>query len=326
MKTISAYFTAGLLVFCWTLAGPASGICGDLKKVVLGYSTVGAMAAGSWMAKEIRAYEKYGIDAELIYISSGPTVVQALLGGDLFGGIAATNATIAASLRGAPLVSVLSTANRPYHRLFVQPEINDIQELKGKVLGITRFGSVTDNLTRMLLKKYGLESAVQIRQMGGTMEVSAAFQNKQIAGAVTSALRVNTKSEPKMLLKLEDLGFHYSMDVVAHARADVVRYPHLVDSMVRAYTEGVAAIHSQKDLAKKTIAKYARLRDPKKIDEIYQDGVMYLEKTPRIEPEAVNSILEFMGKKDAPLDGFVDNSFVDKMVQDGLIARLYKKR
>jgi len=326
MKTIYAYFAVGIVVMCCTLAGPATGICEELKKVVFGYSTVGAMAAGSWMAKEIGAYEKYGIDTELIYISSGPTVVQALLGGDVFGGIAATNATIAASLRGAPLVSVLSTANRPYHRLFVQPEINDIHELKGKVLGITRFGSVTDNLTRILLKKYGLENAVQIRQMGGTMEVSAAFQKKQIAGAVTSALRVDTKTEPKRLLKLEDMGFQYSMDVVAHARADVVRCPQLVDSMVRAYTEGVAAIHSQKDLAKKAIAKYARLRDPKKIDEIYQDSILYLEKIPRIEPEAVHSILDFMGKKDAPLESFVNNSFVDKMVQEGLIARLYKKR
>ena len=139
----------------------------ELKKVVFGYSTIGAMAAGAWMAKEIGAYEKYGIDTELIYISSGPTVVQALLGGDVTGGIAATNAVIAAVLRGAPLVSVISTANRPYHRFWVRPEITRIEDLKGKTVGVTRFGSVTDNLTRMVLKKYGLESTVSVRQMGG---------------------------------------------------------------------------------------------------------------------------------------------------------------
>ena len=133
----------------------------ELRKFVMGYSTVGAMAAGMWMAKEIGAYEKYGIDAELIYISSGPTVVQALMGGDVVGGLAATNSVIAAVLRGAPMVSVLSTCNRPYHRLFVQPEITRIEDLKGKIIGVTRFGSVTDNLTRMVLKKYGLESSGQ---------------------------------------------------------------------------------------------------------------------------------------------------------------------
>jgi len=297
----------------------------ELKKVVFGYSTIGAMAAGAWMAKEIGAYEKYGFDAELIYISSGPTVVQALLGGDVTGGIAATNAVIAAVLRGAPLVSVVSTANRPYHRLWVQPEITRIEDLKGKTIGVTRFGSVTDNLTRMILKKYGLESTVNVRQMGGTAEVSAAFQNKQIAGAVTSSLRVDSTIQPRLLMKLEDMGFQYSMDVIAYSRDDMKRSPQIVDGMVRAYTEGVAAIHYQKEKAYRAIAKYARLRDQKKIDEIYQDSIVYLEKTPRVEPEAINSILDFMGKKGVPLETFADNTLVDKMVREGFIEKLYKK-
>lgn len=297
----------------------------ELKKIVFGYSTVGAMAAGSWMAKEIGAYERHGIDAELIYISSGPVVVQALLGGDVTGGIAATNAVIAAALRGAPLVSVLSTANRPYHRLWVQPEISRFEDLRGKTLGVTRFGSVTDNLTRMLLKKYGLENATSVRQMGGTMEVSAAFQNRQIAGAVTSSLRVDSSVQPKLLAKLEDLGFQYSMDVIAHSRDDLKRSPQVIEGMVRAYIEGVAAIHFQKERAYKTIAKYARLKDPKKIDEIYQDSIAYLEKTPRVEPEAINSILDFMGKRGTPLDAYIDNSIVDKLAREGFIDKLYKK-
>jgi ABC-type nitrate/sulfonate/bicarbonate transport system substrate-binding protein len=307
------------------LGVPAQGKAAELKKLVFGYSTIGAMAAGAWMAKEIGAYERHGIDAELIYISSGPTVVQGLLGGDVTGGIAATNAVIAAVLRGAPLVSVLSTANRPYHRLWVQPEINRLEDLKGKTLGISRFGSVTDNLTRMVLKKYGMENVVAIRQMGGTAEVSAAFQHKQIAGAVTSSLRVDAAIRPKLLLKLEDMGFQYSMDVVAHSRDDLKRFPHVVEGMVRAYAEGVAAIHYQKAKAHKAIAKYARLQDQKKIDEIYQDSVIYLEKVPRVEPEAVNSILDFMGKKGVPLDTFADNSIVDKLVREGFIDKLYQK-
>jgi len=297
----------------------------EAKKVVFGYSTIGAMAAGAWMAKEIGAYEKYGIDTELIYISSGPTVVQALLGGDVTGGIAATNAVIAAVLRGAPLVSVVSTANRPYHRLWVQPDIMRVEDLKGKTIGVTRFGSVTDNLTRMILKKYGLENAVNVRQMGGTAEVSAAFQNKQIAGAVTSSLRVDSTVQPRLLMKLEDMGFQYSMDVIAYSRDDMKRSPQTVDGMVRAYTEGVAAMHYQKEKAYRAIAKYARLRDQKKIDEIYQDSIVYLEKTPRVEPEAINSILDFMGKKGVPLETFADNSLVDKMIREGFIDRLYKK-
>src|SRR5690242_20512849 len=186
MKKSTALLRPFLAVGLALVFAASAGSAAELRKAVFGYSTVGAMAAGAWMAKEIRAYEKYGINAELIYISSGPTVIQALLGGDVTGGIAATNAAVAAVLRSAPLVSVVSTANRPYHRLWVQPEIMRVEDLEGKTIGVTRFGSVPDSLTRMILKKYGLESTVNVRQMGGTAEVSAAFQNKQIAGAVTS--------------------------------------------------------------------------------------------------------------------------------------------
>jgi hypothetical protein len=67
-------------------------------------------------------------------------VVQALIGGDLQAGLAATNAVISAVLSGAPLVSLVSLVNRPYYRLWVQPEITRIEELRGKTLGVSRLG------------------------------------------------------------------------------------------------------------------------------------------------------------------------------------------
>ena len=52
---------------------------------------------------------------------------------------------------------------------------------------------------------------------------------------------------------------------------------------------------------------------------------MYLEKIPRIEPDAVNSILDFMGKKGVPVETFADNAIVDKVVREGFNDKLYKK-
>jgi ABC-type nitrate/sulfonate/bicarbonate transport system substrate-binding protein len=118
-------------------------------KMTVAYSSVGPMATGVWMAKESGAFDKYGIQADIIYIASGPVVVQALIGGDLQVGSGASNAVINAILNGAPIIGVAATANRPYHRLFVQQEINKLEDLRGKTLGVTRFGSITDNLTRI---------------------------------------------------------------------------------------------------------------------------------------------------------------------------------
>jgi NitT/TauT family transport system substrate-binding protein len=294
-------------------------------KMTIAYSSLGPMATGVWMAKDSGAFDKYGIQADVIFISSGPVVVQALIGGDLQGGSGATNAVINAILNGAPIIGVAATANRPYHRLFVQPEINRLEDLKGKTLGVTRFGSITDNLTRILLRKSGLEGAVNVRQMGGTIEVSAAFQNRVIAGAVTSDLRVSPPSQAKILTRLIDLGIPYSMNMIAVSRDYLRRNPETVERMVRAYADGVAFMNRQKEQALKIIAKYARLTDPKMIEDHYNDSVTYLDRIPKADPEAVQTILEFMGKKGIPLDTFMDSTIIERLSREGFFDRLYKK-
>jgi ABC-type nitrate/sulfonate/bicarbonate transport system substrate-binding protein len=294
-------------------------------KMTVAYSSIGPMAAGVWMAKESGAFEKYGIQADILLITSGPVSVQALIGGDLHVVSAASNAVINAILNGAPIIAVGGTANRPYHRLFVQPEINRLEDLRGKALGVTRFGSITDNLSRILLRKHGLEGAVNVRQMGGTIEVAAAFQNRLIAGAVTSELRVSPPSQPKILVRLVDMGIPYSMNMIAVQKEYYRRNPEAVENMVRAYVDGLAFMHRNKERALKIITKYSRLNDAKLIEQFYDDAMTYLDRVPRAEPEAVQTILEFMGKKGIPVETFQDNSIVDKLTREGFFEKIFKK-
>ena len=313
-----------VLMAVLVLLSAGDGETAELRKFTLGYSTVGPAGIGLWMAKEIGAFEKYGIDAELIFVSSGPVVVQALLGGDMKAGLAATNAVTSAVLAGAPLISMMSLINRPYYRCWVQPEISRMDELRGKTLGVSRFGSVTDNLTRILLRRYNLEGAVQIRQMGGTTEMAAAFQRRQIDGAVMATVRVNAPM--RMLADLADLGIRYSNVVIAASRDYYRRNPDITEAMVRAYLEGVAAVGQQKEKTLQVIQKYTRLQDPKLIQELYVDGVKFLERVPRMDAEALAPIVEFMGKKPIPVESIADNSIVNRLERDGFIDKLYGKR
>jgi ABC-type nitrate/sulfonate/bicarbonate transport system substrate-binding protein len=318
VKVLRLILIIGLLVGLSPLAQAQT-------KMTIAYSSLGPMATGVWMAKDSGAFDKYGIQADLIFISSGPVVVQALIGGDLQSGSGASNAVINAVLNGAPIVAVAGTANRPYHRLFVQSEINKLEDLRGKTLGVTRFGSITDNLTRIMLRRHGLEGAVNVRQMGGTIEVGAAFQNRLIAGAVTSELRVSPPSQPKILLRLVDLGIPYSMNMIAVSRDYYRRNPQSVEGLVRAYADGVAFMNQHKERALKIITKYSRLTDPRMIEDHYNDSVTYLDRVPRAEPEAVETILEFMGKKGTPLETFQDNAIIERLTREGFFDKLYKK-
>ena len=311
------------LVFFFLLGHSYSA---EKSRITLAYSTTGPTAVGLWMAKEIGAFAKYGVDPNLIFISSSPVMVPALIGGDVQGGIAGANAVISAVSGGASIVAVASLANRPYLRLWVHPEISRIDELRGKTLGVSRFGATTDNLTRILLRRIGLEGAVNIRQLGGTVEVGLAFRHRQIDGAVLATLR--TDAPYRILADLAEFGIQYSMGLLVVSRDFYRRAPETLENIMRAYVEGVAVLRdqSQKERALKAIARYTRLKEAKPIEEIYSDAAKYVDRVPRVEPEAVAATLEFMGKKGFPVENFADNSIVDRLVREGFIDQLYKKR
>jgi ABC-type nitrate/sulfonate/bicarbonate transport system substrate-binding protein len=219
-------------------------------------------------------------------------------------------------LNGAPILGVAGTSNRPYHRLYVQTEISRLEDLRGKILGVTRFGAITDNLTRILLRRSNLENAVTVRQLGSSAAVGAAFQQRVIAGAVTSDLRVGTRLPAKILVNLVDLGIPYSMQLITVSRDYYRRNPEVVEGMIRAYAAGVAALHNQKERALKVIAKYSRQADAQGVEEHYRDSVANLDRIPRVESEAIATILEFMGKSGIPRETFVDDSIVERMSRE----------
>jgi ABC-type nitrate/sulfonate/bicarbonate transport system substrate-binding protein len=121
------------------------------------------------------------------------------------------------------------------------------------------------------------------------------------------------------------MGIPYSMNTIAVSRDYLRRSPDTVERMVRAYAEGVAFMNQQKERSLKIIAKYAHFADAKAAEEHYKDSVTYLERIPRAEPEAIQTILEFMGKKGTPVENFMDNTIVDKLSREGFFDKLYKK-
>jgi ABC-type nitrate/sulfonate/bicarbonate transport system substrate-binding protein len=103
------------------------------------------------------------------------------------------------------------------------------------------------------------------------------------------------------------------------------RSPETVEGIVRGYAEGVAFMNQNKERSLKIIAKYGHLTDPKQIEDHYRDSVTYLDRIPLAQPEAVQTILEFMGKRGIPAETFQDNSIVEKLTREGFFDKLYKK-
>ncbi len=294
--------------------------------VIISYSAISPSSAGIWMADEIGAFKKYGQDVQLIYISSSGTNVQALLGGSLhFAGTGASGVFVAAA-RGAPIVTVAAGMNRTPVTLYVQPEITRIEDLKGKSLAISSFGSSGHAITTLVLRKFGLEKDVILRPVGGVPQRQAAFEQKIVAGMMTL---VKPKVPARALLNAADLDIPLAYNLISANRSYVHEHPDTVMQVLRGYVEGVAALVHDKERAIRMLSRYLGRSDRPFLEESYAIAKTYTDRIPRADPRGVAPALEFANIKDVNADALaaeiIDNSFVDKMIKEKFLEKLFGK-
>ena len=307
-----------LLLFCLYVAAGATEV--PKEKIAFAYASISPSMSAVWMAKEIGAFEKNGLNAELVYISSGATTIQALVGGSVHAALGASNAVVAATLKGAPIIAVASNTSRPGMQLWVQPEIQRAEQLQGKTLAITRFGSTSDFVTRLVLRKLNLENKTELRQFGGVVEADLGFRARQAEGRVSSQA---PGPKAKMLVDAAELGIPFSMNLLAVSNEYLSKSPKSVEAIVRGYIEGVAALKTRKAQALKLFEKYMGQRGGSA--EMHYEFVMkYLDSVPRIDAAAVDTVLEMVGAKGAIKSKLYDNSIIDRLVHEGFTEKLYK--
>ena len=252
---IRQIFSVGSLALSSVLVAPfyADAAEAPKEKIAIAYAAISPSMAGVWMAKDIGAFERNGLNVDLVHISSGATAIQALVGGSVQAALGASNAVIAAALKGAPIVAVASNTSRPGMALWVQAEIQRAEQLQGKTLAITRYGSTSDFVTRLVLRKLGLDGKVEIRQFGGVVEADVGFRARQAEGRVASQA---PGPQAKLLVDAAELGIPFSMNLLAVSNEYYRKSPKSVEGIVAAYIEGIAALKIRKPQALKMLTKY----------------------------------------------------------------------
>jgi NitT/TauT family transport system substrate-binding protein len=290
------------------------------EKLTFAYAAVSPTMAGVWMPKEIGAFEKHRLNMDLVFISSGAVAIQALVGGSAHAALGASNAVVAAILKGASIIAVASNTSRPGMALWVQPEIQRPEQLVGKTFAITRYGSTSDFVTRLIIKKLGLEGKVDIRQFGGTVEADVGFRARQAEGRVASQ---SPSPQAKMMVDAAELGIPFSMNLLAVSTEFYRKSPTSVEKIIMAYIEGIAGLKTRKQQALEVLGKYMGRRGGTP-EMHYEFVVKYLDSVPRVDPAAVETILEMVGHAGPTRTRLFDNSIIDKLSQEGFIDALYK--
>ena len=302
------------------------------QKLVVGYSGVTAIQAPFWIMKDAGYLKQEGLDSNLIYIAASSTMAQAMMAGEVAISTANSQAVVDTGLQGGDLVAVGAIVNFVALYVIAAPEIKSVQDLRGKPVGVTRFGATTDFAMQMFLKKYGLEPVrdVPIIQIGGVPELAAALSKRSIYAAAMSYPMglVAQQAGMKMLANLakEEIPFvHQGLTTTGkfmrERRAQAKTF-------VRAYGRAVHFMHNRKEESKAILSRYTKVTDPAMLEGTMQYAFDFVEKVPLVKREAFQVTLDESGKKNpkaklAKAEQFYDNSLVEELIKEGFFVSLW---
>lgn len=306
----------------------------SLDKIRVVYSAIGASQSSIWIPYEAGIFRKHGLDVELLYVGGGGRAAQVVQSGEVPIGIFTGGSVVSANLAGGDLVTVASGMNVIPFFLMARPEIRQIEDLKGKKVGITRFGSATDFALRYAEEKWPVKRGQDfaVIQMGGQPEMLAALKTRGLEAAILNAeLSILARKEGfKELADIASLGFNFPTSSINTTRSFVKRNENTVRKFVRGFVEGNHFIKTQRAFSIEVLKKYLKNEDRSFLDRVYElYGLRYIPKIPYPSPEAVRTVLAQMADKDpraatAKPEQFIDSRFFQELEKEGFIQRLWQ--
>ncbi len=265
----------------------------------------------------------------------GPAAAQALASGDVALAQMAGAAAIQSRLRGSDIVLIAGLINTLTFQFIVPRDVSRPEQLKGKVVGVTRFGSSTDFSVRYALDKWGLvpQRDVSIVELESMPEIFAALKSGRIQGAMLSApfdFRAK-KIGYSVLANLRMLGLEYQHTGIATTESLIRAKPDLVRRIMSAYVEGIHRLKSDRREALAVLAKYLKTNDIEALKESYESvSLALVPEKPYPTVRGIDVMLRELAASEpkaqnARPEQFVDTSFIQKLDRSGFIDRLYKQ-
>jgi NitT/TauT family transport system substrate-binding protein len=304
-----------------------------LKKVQVGVPAISMGNIIIYFTKEAKIFEKYGLDVDPVAVAGSGIASKALISGSVLISPIATPTVMTAVLAGSDMVILAHTMPGVIQSLVVRPDIKRSEDLRGKTIGVTTFGSLTDFLVKYLARQKGLnpEKDFALLQIGTDSDRFLALQQGKIQGA--------TLSHPNFIFAQRS-GFHvlwdffkevdYPWSEIATTRTQIKQDRDLVMRYMRAHLEGIARFKQEPDLAKKVIKKMLRLDDDPLAQESWELFAKHRIAAPYPNIKGLKTSYEYVAAtrpdvyKHKP-EEFVDSSFVEELDKSGFIKKLYEK-
>ena len=315
------------------LAALVCGVAHAADKIRIGYSGVTVSNAMLWVTDEGKLFHKNGIDPQILYLRT--TLGQtAMIAGEVDMCVYSGSLLSSARLQGADVVMVTSFLDKPLYRLVVRPEIKTVADLKGKRLGITRFGTVTDSMTRLLVGKLGLDpdKDVSYIQVGDVPILLASLTaGKTIDGAIIQPpyyLKA-LASGMRVLVNMQEMDIPVQQTGLNTTDKFISKNPDLVRRVVKSLIEGIHLMRTDPTVAKRALSRRMQIKDEKEIDDTYLLLKSFVPIKPYPTLDGFKTIFDDLSKrvpaaKTANPKEFVNTRFIEELDRSGYIDSLYK--
>jgi NitT/TauT family transport system substrate-binding protein len=331
MKTIGILLLTVCVLFA---AAPPSAAQAPLEKLRVVYSAIGGSQASVWVPYEAGIFRKHGLDVELLYVAGGGRAAQVVQSGEVPIGIFTGGSVVSAHLAGGDLVAIASSMNAMTFAVMARPEIKRVEDLKGKKIGISRFGSATDFGLRYAEEKWPVkrQKDFAVIQVGGVTDVFNALRAGALDAAVVNAeLAILARREGfRELADIAKMGVNFPTSSIITTRSFIKRSESTVRKFVRGFVEGVHYAKTNRAPAIAIMKKYLRNSDASMFDELYEMYIVRnIPRIPRPSPEAIKTVMDQMAESDPRVvnyrpEQFIDARFFQDLEKEGFIQKLWK--
>ena len=316
----------GLILFAVTFAGLARGVwSGEATRFLVSYGGTAGYQLPLWVNKELGFSKKHGVDLEIILIQAGSPNIQALVGGSLQLTQTAASSAVIGATQGAPVVIVATLENKLPMLLVSRPEIKEPQQLRGKVIGINRFGGSNDAAVLMAVKAWKMQpSDIKMLQTGGTSARMAALMTKKVDATVQSYPEIYQarKLGMNVLADIGDFGYYTNTSNIV-TRAYLQQNRAAIKGFIKGQIEGMHYVKTNKEGSLKILRKHLQITDAEAVEGTYKFFADRLARSPHTELEGIKNILISIDASQKNPAEFIDMSLIDEIEKEGFVQKLY---
>ena len=293
-------------------------------KLRISYSAINATQAFLWVALDRGFFQKHGLEGELLYINSGTMNIAALVGGSvqIAGG---GPVSIEARLRGVKLTILGNPLPFLASNLVAHPDIKSVADLPGKIAGISRFGSSTDQGFRYLFRKNGfnVDRDLKMLQMGGDASRIGALKAGTIQFTFLGAAATNQARAQgfRVLATAQQMSIPFPWTSVVVDESWLNKNREVAYRYMKCAIESIVHLKRNRADSVRIIGKYMKIADPKLATTEHEFVSSLMPDYPAPNLDGIKVILENFGKEypDAPRRDpkeFVDGSIIERLKQE----------